>query len=201
MKKILLLILSFELISCATRKVPAPIINVTSVSKYIKQQNNVNENYHNDGDINTLDDDKVKVTINKSESKITINKSDISSKTNIDDSKWLLPTQGKIIKGFSNITKGIDFSGNVGQDVVAVNNGKVLYSGSAKGYGNLIIIKHDRDFLTAYALNQQNYVKTGDIVNKGQKIAAMGGTNRGMLHFELRVNGKPIDPATKINLN
>lgn len=199
MKKILLLMLVFDLISCATRKIPAPIVNVTSVSKYIKNNTNINENNHNDGNISTLDDNKVTVTIHKSESKIINKVEDRVENKIIDSSKWLLPTQGKIVKGFSNTTKGIDFSGNVGQDIVAVSNGKVLYSGTAKGYGHLVIIKHDKEYLTAYALNQENYVKTGDTVTKGQKIAIMGGAK--LLHFELRMNGKPVDPATKINLN
>jgi murein DD-endopeptidase MepM/ murein hydrolase activator NlpD len=193
MKKILLLTVFLNLIGCATRKIPAPIINVTSVPKYIKQHDNTNENNHEN--IATLDDNnKVTVTINKSESNSTANK------LIKNDNKWLLPTQGKVVKSFSNNTKGIDFSGNVGQDIIAVSDGKILYSGVAKGYGNLIIIKHDKEFLTAYALNQQNYVKSGDVVHKGQKIASMGGNSKGLLHFELRINGKPIDPATKINL-
>jgi lipoprotein NlpD len=82
--------------------------------------------------------------------------------------------------------------GSTGQAIYAAHDGKVVYSGNGlKGYGNLIIIKHDNGYLTAYALNQNNLVKMGQQVKVGEKIAEMG---KGGLHFELRKDGKPINP-------
>ncbi len=200
MKNIILILTAFIILSCATRKTPAPIINATSIPSYI---NNGSKSYNGnseDGDVSTLDDNKLNVTIDKVESKPIIN-NQAQANTNDMDGKWLLPTQGSIIKNFSNANKGIDFSGKIGQDIIAVSYGKVLYSGIAKGYGNLIIIKHDKAYLTAYAFNQNNLVKAGDTIRRGQKIATMGGDKNGLLHFELRLNGKPINPNTKLNIN
>ncbi|MBP7943543.1 MAG: peptidoglycan DD-metalloendopeptidase family protein, partial [Polynucleobacter sp.] len=85
-----------------------------------------------------------------------------------------------------------------GEPVTAASDGKVVYAGnSLRGYGNLVIIKHDNTYLTAYAHNRTLLVKEGDAVKKGQKIAEMGDTdtNSVKLHFELRVNGKPVNPT------
>ncbi|MBV8633389.1 MAG: peptidoglycan DD-metalloendopeptidase family protein, partial [Burkholderiaceae bacterium] len=111
---------------------------------------------------------------------------------------WIWPAQGKVVQGFSEANKGIDIAGKLGQPVVAVANGSVVYSGSGlRGYGKLIIIKHDKTFLTAYAHNSQIFVKEGQAVKKGQKIAEMGSTDSDQvkLHFEVRRFGKPVDPA------
>jgi lipoprotein NlpD len=111
---------------------------------------------------------------------------------------WLWPTQGKVLEGFSDKNKGIDIAGKLGQPVVAVANGSVVYSGTGlRGYGKLIIIKHDKTFLTAYAHNSQILVKEGQVVKKGQKIAEMGNTDADQvkLHFEVRRFGKPVDPT------
>ncbi|HSD60409.1 MAG TPA: peptidoglycan DD-metalloendopeptidase family protein, partial [Burkholderiales bacterium] len=110
---------------------------------------------------------------------------------------WILPTQGKLISGFSEATKGVDISGRQGQPVLASAAGKVVYSGSGlRGYGKLIIIKHNKTFLSAYAHNDQLLVKEGQTVSKGQKIAEMGSSDadRVKLHFEIRRFGKPVDP-------
>lgn len=112
--------------------------------------------------------------------------------------KWIWPTQGKLLMGFSDTNKGLDIAGKLGQAVVAVADGSVVYSGAGlRGYGKLIIIKHDKTFLTAYAHNSQILVKEGQTVKKGQKIAEMGNTDaeRVKLHFEVRRFGKPVDPA------
>jgi lipoprotein NlpD len=93
--------------------------------------------------------------------------------------------------------KGIDIAGRAGQPVRAAAPGRVVYSGSGlKGYGQLIIINHDRGYLTAYAHNRRLLVQEGEQVRAGQDIAELGdsGTNRAKLHFEIRRNGKPVDP-------
>ena len=107
------------------------------------------------------------------------------------------PAKGKVTADFSESNKGIDIAGKVGEPVMAASDGKVVYAGnSLRGYGNLVIVKHDNTYLTAYAHNSKLSVKEGDAVRKGQKIAEMGDTDTtsAKLHFELRVNGKPVNP-------
>ena len=111
------------------------------------------------------------------------------------------PAKGKVTDDFSEKTKGIDIAGKLGEPVTAASEGKVVYAGnSLRGYGNLVIIKHDNTYLTAYAHNRTLLVKEGDSVKKGQKIAEMGDTDATSvkLHFELRVNGKPVNPTPYI---
>jgi lipoprotein NlpD len=108
------------------------------------------------------------------------------------------PAKGKVSEDFSEKTKGIDIAGKLGDSITAAADGKVVYAGnSLRGYGNLVIIKHDNTYLTAYAHNRTLLLKEGDAVKKGQKIAEMGDTdtNSVKLHFELRVNGKPVNPT------
>lgn len=112
---------------------------------------------------------------------------------------WGWPSQGKLVGEFSETgsAKGIDISGKSGQPVLASAAGKVVYSGSGlRGYGKLIIIKHNKTYLSAYAHNSQILVKEGQSVTKGQKIAEMGDSDadRVKLHFEIRRFGKPVDP-------
>ena len=113
---------------------------------------------------------------------------------------WQWPTSGNIIQGFSDTdggNKGIDISGSRGQAVKAVASGRVVYAGNAlRGYGNLIIIKHNDDFLSAYAHNDKILVTDQQEVKAGQEIAKMGssGTNTVKLHFEIRYKGKSVDP-------
>ena len=115
-------------------------------------------------------------------------------------SSWVWPTKGQLLnadKQFSKRNKGIDIAGKRGQAVYAAATGKVVYSGSGLiGYGKLIIIKHNKTYLSAYAHNEKILVKEGDIVKRGQTIARMGRTpdNHIQLHFEIRRNGKPVDP-------
>lgn len=108
------------------------------------------------------------------------------------------PAKGKVVEDFiDGKNKGIDIAGKLGDPIQAASDGKVVYAGnSLRGYGNLVIVKHDNTYLTAYAHNRNLMVKEGDVVRKGQKIAEMGDTdaNSVRLHFELRVNGKPVDP-------
>ena len=114
---------------------------------------------------------------------------------------WRWPTNGNVIQGFSNSdggNKGIDISGSRGQAVNAAAGGRVVYAGNAlRGYGNLIIIKHNDDFLSAYAHNDSILVKDQQEVKAGQQIAKMGstGTNGVKLHFEIRYKGKSVDPT------
>jgi lipoprotein NlpD len=110
--------------------------------------------------------------------------------------KW--PIKGKILNSFSKTNnKGIDIAGKLGQDVGAAEAGKVVYSGHGLiGYGQLLIIKHNDMFLSAYANNSQLLVAEGNSVEKGQVIAKVGqaGSNKTALHFEIRKNGKPVNP-------
>lgn len=114
--------------------------------------------------------------------------------------KWRWPVRGKIIHKFSakHGKKGIGISGKKGQRIVAAAAGRVVYSGSGlRGYGNLIIIKHNDTYLSAYANNKKIRVKEQQKVKSGQHIADMGsnGANKPMLHFEIRKNGKPVNPV------
>lgn len=114
--------------------------------------------------------------------------------------KWQWPTQGRVISGFSSAeggNKGLDIAGNKGQPVKAAAAGKVVYAGNAlQGYGNLIIIKHNDDFLSAYAHNDSIKVDEQDNVKAGETIATLGssGTSSNKLHFEIRYHGKSVDP-------
>ncbi|MBY0346288.1 MAG: peptidoglycan DD-metalloendopeptidase family protein [Neisseriaceae bacterium] len=119
------------------------------------------------------------------------------SSTAKKNTNWLWPTMGGVTKQFSTSTKGIDIAGKMGQNVIAVEDGIVAYSGAGiRGYGNLIIIRHDKTYLTAYAHNRKLLVKENQSVKKGQLIAEMGDsdTDKPKLHFEVREYGKPVDP-------
>ncbi len=112
---------------------------------------------------------------------------------------WIWPANGVVLAGFDEVkNKGLDIGGTAGDPVVAAADGRVVYVGAGlRGYGNLIILKHDNVYLTAYAHNQTLLVKEDQAVLKGQKIAAMGNSDadRVKLHFEVRRQGKPVDPA------
>ncbi len=116
-----------------------------------------------------------------------------------DDIAWIWPARGSVLMGFDDVkNKGLDIGGAAGDPVLAAADGRVVYVGaSLRGYGNLIILKHNNTYLTAYAHNQVLLVKEDQTVRKGQKIAEMGSTDadRVKLHFEVRRQGKPVDPA------
>jgi len=116
-----------------------------------------------------------------------------------DDIAWIWPAQGKLIAGFDEVkNKGYDIDGKAGDPIIAAGDGRVVYAGAGlRGYGNLIILKHNNTYLTAYAHNQVLLVKEDQTVKKGQKIAEMGNSDadRVKLHFEIRRQGKPVDPA------
>jgi lipoprotein NlpD len=109
------------------------------------------------------------------------------------------PSTAPILESFnSNKNKGIDYGGKMGDPVLSAADGNVIFSGnSLRSYGNLVIVKHNPSYISIYAHNNKNLVKEGDIVKRGQKIAEMGNTesDRVKLHFELRRDSKPIDPA------
>jgi len=117
---------------------------------------------------------------------------------NGDDVAWIWPAGGKLVATYSDGgSKGIDIAGKAGDPVVAAGDGKVVYSGTGlRGYGKLVIVKHNNTYLSAYAHNQTILVKEGQSVSKGQKIAEMGNTDADQvkLHFEVRRQGKPVDP-------
>jgi lipoprotein NlpD len=112
---------------------------------------------------------------------------------------WIWPANGVVLTGFDEVkNKGLDIGGAAGDPVIAVADGRVVYVGAGlRGYGNLIILKHDNVYLTAYAHNRTLLVKEDQAVVKGQKIAEMGNSDsdRVKLHFEVRRQGKPVDPA------
>jgi len=112
---------------------------------------------------------------------------------------WAWPAAGKLIEPFDEVrNKGIDLAGQEGDPVLAAGDGQVVYRGNAlRGYGNLVIIKHSDDFISAYAHNRRILVEQGQSVKRGQRIAEMGQTDadRPKLHFEIRRQGRPIDPV------
>jgi lipoprotein NlpD len=119
------------------------------------------------------------------------------------DIDWAWPATGKLLAGFSEggdgkeANKGIDIAGKQGEPVQAAAAGKVVYAGSGlRGYGNLVIVRHNASFLSAYAHNSRILVKEGQTVVRGQKIAEMGNSDADQtkLHFEVRQQGKPVDP-------
>ena len=115
-----------------------------------------------------------------------------------DEVEWAWPTTGKVLTTFNDTSsKGIDLAGSLGDPVLAAGAGKVMYAGSAlRGYGNLVIIRHGSSFQSVYAHNSEILVKEGQTVQKGQKLAKLGSSDadRPKLHFEIRRQGKPVDP-------
>lgn len=111
---------------------------------------------------------------------------------------WRWPAEGPVVRGFSStLHKGIDIGGEVGDPVTAVAAGQVVYAGTGiPGYGELLIVRHNARYLSAYGHNDRLLVREGDSVRAGEKIATRGssGTNSVKLHFEIRENGKPVDP-------
>jgi lipoprotein NlpD len=115
-------------------------------------------------------------------------------------SGWIWPVEGRLLRTFKEgdpSRNGLDIRGREGQAVNAASSGEVVYSGNGLiGYGELVIIKHSDTLLSAYAHNRQRLVREGERVSQGQKIAEMGRNDRNeeLLHFEIRSNGKPVDP-------
>ncbi|MFN4341764.1 MAG: peptidoglycan DD-metalloendopeptidase family protein [Azonexus sp.] len=116
-----------------------------------------------------------------------------------DDVFWMWPTTAKVSAPYNESgNKGLDFAGKAGDPVLAAGDGKVVYAGSGlRGFGELVIVKHNATYLSAYAHNRKILVREGQQVTRGQKIAEMGNTDSDSvkLHFEIRKQGKPVDPA------
>jgi lipoprotein NlpD len=116
-----------------------------------------------------------------------------------DNVNWSWPAAGPVASGFDEArSKGLAITGRAGDPVLAAADGRVVYAGSGlRGYGNLVIVKHNGTYLTAYAHNQTLLVREDEVVRRGQRIAEMGSSDadRVQLHFEIRRQGKPIDPA------
>lgn len=129
-----------------------------------------------------------------------VKSSKASRKADPPPKDFIWPTKGKVVQKFAGRksgSQGIDIAGEYGQEVRAAAAGRVVYSGNGlSGYGKLVIVKHNEDFLSAYAHNSKLYVKEGEQVKTGQLIAAMGdaGDNQARLHFEVRKQGRPVDP-------
>jgi lipoprotein NlpD len=120
------------------------------------------------------------------------------SGTDNEDVDWMWPTKGKVLASFTEASKGMDIAGRKGAAVLAAAGGRVVYAGAGlRGYGKLVIIKHNNTWLSAYAHNENILVKEQQDVRKGQKIAEMGSsdTDQVKLHFEVRRHGKPVDPT------
>lgn len=121
-----------------------------------------------------------------------------STGTDNEDVDWMWPAKGKVLASFTEATKGMDIAGRKGAAVLAAAGGRVVYAGvGLRGYGKLVIIKHNNTWLSAYAHNDNLLVKEQQDVRKGQKIAEMGASDADQvkLHFEVRRQGKPVDPA------
>jgi lipoprotein NlpD len=140
------------------------------------------------------------VSTRKSYQNSTLTSEKASGKFSQKISRWQWPVKGKVVEYFSNSAqgnKGIDITGRRGTKIKASTTGKVVYAGNAlRGYGKLIIIKHNDDYLSAYAHNDRILVKEQQIINIGDVIATMGDTdaNKVMLHFEIRFRGKSVNP-------
>ena len=140
--------------------------------------------------------------IKKSTPKVAAKKSSNASPKKSQDSNidWRWPVAGNVIKPFSlsgDINKGVDIAGRLGESVMAAAEGVVVYAGGGlRGYGKLVIVKHSDKYLSAYGHNRSIRVKEGQKIKGGQVIAEIGssGTDREMLHFEIRRDGKPADP-------
>lgn len=139
------------------------------------------------------------------ETKPADTKPDSVSPADDESITWTWPTQGKVAAGFNEASnKGIDIAGTTGQAILAASSGKVIYTGSdLRGYGKLVIVKHNKTYLSVYAHNSKIVAKEGQIVTAGQKIAEMGNTDSSTvkLHFEIRRLGKSVDPAKYLNQN
>lgn len=118
------------------------------------------------------------------------------------DTAWSWPAVGVLLSSYSKQSKGIDIGGKIGQPVSAASSGRVVYAGGGlRGYSKLVIIKHDNQYLSVYAYNSKLFVRDGDWVKRGQKIADMGqnGSGQEILHFEIRKQGNPVNPLNIIS--
>ncbi|MGR5134153.1 peptidoglycan DD-metalloendopeptidase family protein [Vibrio alfacsensis] len=188
-------------------KTPAPVTKPSTVSKPQKLSKNSTQKPTNTSTQVAKKQPPKKVEQSKTKeyvgTKVNQNvkpKPPVTTAKNDKVSKWLWPTKGRVIKSFSageQGNKGIDIAGQRGQSIVSTAPGTVVYSGNAlRGYGNLIIVKHNDNYLSAYAHNDRLLVSEGQSVKSGQKIATMGssGAKSVKLHFEIRYQGKSVNP-------
>ena len=172
---------------------PAPIKDVAQikknkVTKELKKKTVVSTSHGSHTVVKSAPNKKQTITNNTPKPVVNAN------------NQWRWPASGKLLARFSRqgtSYKGIAIAGDIGESVVATASGEVVYSGAGlTGYGNLIIIRHNSRYLSAYAHNRTLLVGEGDQVKAGQQIAELGstGTNEPKLHFEIRQNGKPVDP-------
>lgn len=181
---------------------PASGKTTTAVNNQINDENNTQVNQNNIATTNNnLNQTAAAATVVSAPAAMTPE----TDYTNGPVSHWVWPVHGKIIDNFtgsSGFNKGIDIAGQMGQPIHATASGKIVYCGSGlRGYGQLIIIKHNDEYLSAYAHNSKLLVHEGQIVKTGQVIALMGNSEaqQVMLHFEIRRAGKPVDPLTYLN--
>ncbi len=167
--------------------------------RYVASRNQIAPPYHIEADQIIYLSGQSKPTVTSPQATAVVVKSEQPMRA---VAYWRWPARGSVIGAFSSLNKGINIGGRSGDPIYATAAGRVVYSGSGlRGYGKLIIIKHNSTFLTAYAHNSIVLVKEGEWVKPGQKIAEMGktGAQRVMLHFEIRRNGKPVDPLRYLN--
>lgn len=114
-----------------------------------------------------------------------------------EDVNWMWPVKARVTAPFTEATKGVDIAGKKGTPIQAAADGRVIYAGELRGYGKLVIVKHNNTWVSAYAHNDKIVVAEQQDVKRGQKIAEMGSsdTDKVKLHFEVRREGKPVDPA------
>ena len=195
---------SILMVACSSPKVSAPIKD--------KSTNSSKSNSHREAKAEkkpqAAKEEKTVAKVDgkqdtKSEAKPEPIKSDKPSENKVDSTvdpelKLLKPASGEVLGGYNGSTnKGVDIAGKLGDSVVSAADGKVIFSDTFKGYGNTLIIKHNSNYVTVYAHNKSLLVKEGQSVKRGQKIAEMGNTesDRVKLHFEVRRDGKPVDPS------
>ncbi|MEJ2764070.1 murein hydrolase activator NlpD [Photobacterium sp. MCCC 1A19761] len=180
----------------AVKPTPAPVVKPNPVPPAAKNEPKPSKTAQKTSDKDVDQARTKEYSQNSKGNKVVTKKEPVSNKV----TRWSWPTRGRVVGKFSNTengNKGIDIAGQRGQTVKASAAGVVVYAGNAlRGYGNLVIIKHNDDYLSAYAHNDTILVKEQQTVQAGQKIAAMGssGTNSVRLHFEIRYKGKSVNP-------
>ncbi|WP_108645909.1 murein hydrolase activator EnvC family protein [Polynucleobacter rarus] len=206
-----LMLIIFTLASCSASK-PAPISDRTTSSSSSNANTNLNS-VNSNPSVKVTPIAAPKPMIQKSNPREVVRtepKTEPKSDTKTENPKpitptetsfkLLKPTNAPVITPFNDTTsKGVEFSGKLGDSILAAADGRVIYSGSnLRTYGNLIILNHNNSYVTVYANNKTLLVKEGETVKRGQKIAEMGNSesDKVKLHFELRKNSKPIDPSS-----
>jgi lipoprotein NlpD len=172
--------------------------NPGQVTSRSGQGRNSTNNYSN---TRTKSTSKNRNQTTSSSVKASSDSSDRESMPRAFSGRWQWPANGTVIKGYNTggtPHKGIDIGGKLGESVYAAAAGEVVYAGNGLvGYGNLLILRHDDEYLSAYGHNSKLLIREGDVVKAGQRIAEMGdsGADRVKLHFEIRFDGKPVNPT------